>query len=74
MLQTGRVASIHRLENFGPFLVRQQPAQRCYFPHLNRVAIEPGEDAVQRRHVAVTHQYFPSVEVSDVRLTSNALA
>ena len=53
MLQLVASQSIHLLENFGPFLVRQQPAQRCYFAHLNRVAIEPGEDAVQRRHVAV---------------------
>jgi hypothetical protein len=61
-------------ENFGAFLLGQQPAHRRNFAHLNRVAIEPGEGAMQAGHVAVLYPYIPSVEVADVRLALNAAA
>lgn len=52
----------------------EQPAQGGYLAHLDGVAVEAGQDAVQAEHVAVVGQLAPAVEVAGVRLAGDAAA
>jgi hypothetical protein len=70
----GHVASAEFLENSGAFGLRQQPGHWGYFPHLDVLAVESGEGAVQASDVTAGYQCFPSVEVADVWLAPNAAA
>ena len=52
----------------------KQTAHGRNLAHLDGVAVEAREDAVQAEHVTVIHQQVPAVEIAAVRLASNAAA
>jgi hypothetical protein len=53
---------------------REQAAHGRYLAHLDGVAVETGEDAVQAEQLAVVDQQGPAVEVAAVRLAGYAAA
>jgi hypothetical protein len=62
------------LENGSAFAFGEEAAHGRYLAHLDGVAVEACEDAVQAEHVALIDQQAPAVEVATVRLASGAAA
>jgi hypothetical protein len=52
----------------------EQAAHGRHLAHLDGVAVEAREDAVQAEYVTVIHQQVPAVQVAAVRLAGNAAA
>lgn len=62
------------MQDFSALFVKEQPGHGGDLAHLDRVAIESGQDAVQAWKVAVVDQLSPSVEVANVWLTRDPVA
>jgi hypothetical protein len=55
-------------------VLREQPAHRRNLTHLDRVPVQPCQDAVEPWHIAAIDQRHPPVEIAPVRLAADAVA
>lgn len=70
----GRVASARHLQHVATLLLIEQSGHGGDLPHLDRIAIETGQDAVQAGEFAAVDQLLPAVEIPLVRLTRDPIA
>src|SRR5260370_2823240 len=66
-----RDASARHLEHFQTLLVRQKASNRRHLAHLDRVAIQTGEDLVKACYIATIQQRLPAIEVPQMWLASH---
>jgi len=67
-------ASVNFFKHLGALLGGEQSTHRRYFTHLDRVAVESSQDAVEAGHIRSVKQRFPSVDVAYVWLAANGSA
>src|SRR5215469_6995813 len=69
-----RDASACHPERFQPFLVRQKATNRRNLAHLDRIAIQAGQDPVKARYVIGYQQRLPAIQVPQMRLSAYGAA
>lgn len=72
--QAGLVASARPFENGLALALGEKSAHGRHIAHLDGVAVEARQDAVQAKHVAVLGERAPPVEVAAVRLACDGAA